>query len=134
MSNEINVGAMSEALNNKVDLNQLNTNEQGLEYVSGLSMPSNRYIELTLGASGTTYTAPANGWVSFRKISGASTLFIELINYNSNIFVSNEATTNVTGLQIYLPVMKNDVFETKYNATGANLAFRFIYAQGESEE
>ena len=131
MSNEINVGAISEALNNKVDLNQLNTNEQGLEYVSGLSMPSDKYIDLTLGASGTTYIAPANGWVSFRKIAGAPNLFIELINYNSNIFVSNEAAFAESGIQIYLPVKKNDVFETKYNATGANIAFRFIYAQGE---
>ena len=28
-------------------------------------MPSSRYIDLTLGASGSTYTAPANGWFFF---------------------------------------------------------------------
>lgn len=76
MSDDINVGAISESLNNKVDLNQLNTNTQGLEYLSGLGMPSSKYIDLTLGASGTTYTAPANGWVNMRGS----------INFNSTIF------------------------------------------------
>ena len=30
--------------------------------ISGWGMPSSRYINLTLGASGTVYTAPANGY------------------------------------------------------------------------
>jgi hypothetical protein len=32
------------------------------EYMSHMAMPSNKYIDLELGASGTTYTAPADGY------------------------------------------------------------------------
>lgn len=35
----------------------LNTNQT--EYIAHQAMPSNKYIELTLGASSTTYTTPA---------------------------------------------------------------------------
>ena len=46
--------------------------------LSQLSMPSNKYIDLTLGASGTTYTAPANGYFFVEKISGASNEWLTL--------------------------------------------------------
>jgi hypothetical protein len=39
---------------------------------AGWAMPSDTYEDLTLGASGTTYTAPANGWVSLVLKANAS--------------------------------------------------------------
>ena len=33
--------------------------------ITNWSFPSDKYIDLTLGASGTTYTAPADGWVYY---------------------------------------------------------------------
>ena len=44
-----------------VNSNASNFSQAGRSYLSGFGMPSNKYINLTLGASGSTYTAPANG-------------------------------------------------------------------------
>lgn len=138
MSNEINVGAISEALNNKVDLNQLNTNEQGLEYVSGLSMPSDRYINLTLGANNTEYTAPANGYYCISQNVTQDKylrLCVMLNGMEYYAFRLTAKSSNIWGDYI-LPVKKGDIVKLQYSGiTGStNAFFRFIYAQGESEE
>lgn len=138
MSNEINVGAISEALNNKVDLDQLNTNTQGLEYVSGLSMPSDKYIDLTLGASGSTYTAPANGWFSISKVSGIANGTITLVNTlitdgnNQDQNFTHRMVSPTTGMTLYgyIPAKKGDKVIVNYTATGTTTSFRFIYAEG----
>ena len=44
--------------------------------------PSSKYIDLTLGASGSTYTAPANGWFSWYCYQ----------NNNGYIFVQTSAS------------------------------------------
>lgn len=133
MSNEINVGAISEALNNKVDLNQLNTNEQGLEYVSGIPMPSDRYVDLTLGASGSSYTAPANGWVLCSKRLGANEgLF--LLSQNSQgqrLCEYSVRTPSLSDQGGSIPVKKNQRFFVYYDGTGAVEFFRFVYAEGD---
>ena len=131
MSNEINVGAISEALNNKVDLNQLNTNAQGLEYVSGLSMPSSRYIDLTLGASGTEYTAPANGYFYIDKISASTNQYVNLTNVTKSFELHNQINPTSTAITVFMPVLKNDVITAKYTASGSTKTFRFYYAQGD---
>ena len=131
MSNEINVGAISEALNNKVDLNQLNTNEQGLEYVSGLSMPSSRYIDLTLGSSGTEYTAPANGYFYIDKISASTNQYVNLTNVTKSFELHNQINPTSTAITVFMPVLKNDVITAKYTASGSTKTFRFYYAQGD---
>src|SRR5574344_14504 len=43
---------------------------------SRMGMPSNSYIDLTLGASGSTYTAPANGWIYWAKVAGGDWFYI----------------------------------------------------------
>lgn len=47
---DIDFGQISEALNDKVDLS------------GSWGAPSGQYIDLTLGASTSTYVAPADGW------------------------------------------------------------------------
>lgn len=120
---DIDVGAISEALNNKVDLNQLNTSEAGLEYGSSWSMPSSRYIELTLGASGTTYTAPANGW--FYAQCGGSVVLINTTKSNYSIYSSYNGWQ---GGQTTIPCQKNDVIRFEYNSS-SYLVLKFIYAE-----
>lgn len=126
-------GVILEALNNKVDLNQLNTDNQGLSYVSGLGMPSGKYINLTLGASDTQYTAPANGWVFCNKISGGAE-YLNIMNSTKWFGMEQTCSSRGTHLKAYIPVQKNDVFQVGYSASGTLNDFKFIYAQGESEE
>ncbi len=51
-------------LNSKASIDLTNVNDTAKIAMAGAGMPSNKYIDLTLGASGTTYTAPVSGWVS----------------------------------------------------------------------
>ena len=94
------------------------------------SMPSNKSIDLTLGASGTTYTAPANGWVIISKPTTRAGQYIA-INRKANSFgVQTRAHDSGNYLQLYLPLKKGDVFEVTYNADGTLDYFKFVYAEG----
>lgn len=127
-------GVILEALNNKVDLNQLNTDNQGLSYVSGLGMPSDKYINLTRGASGTEYTAPANGWFVC-YIGGLTTVgYLYMRNNANQLIMETRSTINGTAVSAYVPVQKGQSILINYDAVGSVNIFRFIYTQGESEE
>lgn len=102
---------------------------------SGLGMPSNTYIDLTLGTSGTTYTAPANGWFFLQKVAGASNKFITLVNTSLGNFGSESlALDSGNWIKCILPVKKNDVVMAEYSAAGVTKFFRFYYAKGSESE
>ncbi len=96
------------------------------------SMPSTKYIDLTLGISGSNYTAPANGWIYVSKIpSGVNSylkVYIPLKKYETGTQIS---TTGYMNCMAFLPIQKGDIFEVLYNTTGQTVYFRFIYAEGE---
>jgi hypothetical protein len=114
-ANLINAGRIEETLATKVDVN------------SSWGFPSNRYIDLTLGASGTTYTAPANGYVYFSRTATAAGQYIILA---SNIAIKTTAASASQMLQAYLPIRKGEVFTLNYTAATAGV-LRFVYAEGE---
>lgn len=103
--------------------------------VSGWAMPSSKFIDLTLGASGTVYTAPANGWLCFAKQASATNQRIALFNAGSQpdtmIGYCIFSSSNTQGLHVFVPAKKGDKISVIYNAAGANIYFRFIYAKGE---
>lgn len=100
--------------------------------ISGWGMPSSRYIDLTLGASGTTYTAPANGWIFLDK-NAANTQFIEIIvTYNNILLYYQYEFANIDrSLQLIIPIKRGYTFNVNYNATGETYRYTFIYAEGE---
>ena len=95
--------------------------------VSGWGMPTDKYIDLTLGATGSTYTAPANGWV---YVSRKSTAAGQLVSIGANLGTRIFATASNQLLQAFLPIRKGVRFAVAYTAPTANV-FRFIYAEGE---
>lgn len=115
----------------KIAFHALDCNDSST--ISGWSMPSNRYVNLTLGASGTTYTAPANGWFGLNKNSGGSGKFIGIWtggNYSNAIGMTSFATAS-QGLSICCPCRKGNSVQIDYSATGTTGLFRFYYAEGE---
>ena len=96
--------------------------------------PSDKYDELTLGASGSTYTAPADGWFMVNKAIGATTDNIRLINNINGLAVSGVDSNVGSGIRAFLPVKKNDVITITYTATGTTNYFRFIYSVGSESE
>lgn len=96
---------------------------------SGFGFPSNRYEDLTLGASGTLYTAPANGWAFISVNISAADGYVQLYRaaYSSLSRVTKADTTAIT----MLPVMKGESYNVYYTTLSRTNYFRFIYAEGE---
>lgn len=116
-------------LSGKADVDMSNVTTSGKSLISGLPMPSTRNIDLTLGASGTEYTAPANGWVYLSKDAGAANQYLHL----GCRFVAVQSRSVASGnrVTVYIPVAKGATFEITYNVSGNVGVFKFIYAEGE---
>ena len=99
-------------------------------WVAQQAFPSNKYIDLTFGASGTKYTAPANGWFVVRKRTAAANqgLFFGISN-GVQFENYNPVSGAVIGLAV--PAKRGDVLNTSYSAGGTTEMFRFIYAEGD---
>lgn len=98
------------------------------------SMPSGRYIDLTLGASGSIYTAPANGWFHISKVAGSDFYYTNIIRMrddSNGLIGSFSEAYRSSPCESTMPVRKGDVVLVEYNATGALNNFVFIYAEGD---
>ena len=116
-----------QALSGKADTNLGNLSAAGKDLASGLGMPSSKYINLTLGASGTTYTAPANGYYAMYKSASTGQYIIFETNYYKLVSASSPVDNSVS---LLIPVKKGDVIKCLYTASGTIGLFRFIYAEG----
>lgn len=98
--------------------------------ISGWGMPSSKYINLTLGASGTIYTAPANGWFNgrFKYTAGG---FYQVNTGPLTLVEQMEQGSNQRTFLV--PIKKGEQFGFIYsNLQTANYTFfRFIYAESE---
>ncbi len=128
---EVDIDEIATDLNGKADVDLSNVNVSGTSLASGWSMPSSRYIDLTLGASGATYTAPANGYFYLQKIATSTTQVLLMVNNSKigSIFTTNDTNR---GVQSYIPVSKGDTLSVTYSLGGATTVFRFVYAEGEN--
>jgi hypothetical protein len=107
---------------------------------SSWGFPSNRYIDLTLGASGSTYTAPANGWICVEKQANAANQYISGGEpkpgqngsaYSERIsYITSYSSLTSLAPTIFFPVRKGSTYFINYTAGGDTLIFRFIYANG----
>lgn len=98
------------------------------DFIAHQAMPSNRYIDLTLGAGGTTYTAPADGYFTVNK-AGTDGEWIMLLNATTGLNISNLYPAALNA-RLFIPVAKGDSIQVNYTATGTTNMFRFIYANG----
>lgn len=119
-------------LNAKADTDLTNITDSAKVLMSGMGMPSDKYIDLTLGASGSTYTVPANGWFLFRGISTANVQFsntVVLDKNNNLLYVLTSQPNNIGyNAEILTPVSRGNKVQFNYNVKAESL--RFIYAEG----
>ena len=112
--------------------NASNFSQAGRSYLSGLGMPSDRYIDLTLGTNGSTYKAPASGKFCIYMIHG-NNANIEFITMNCNgrnkIVQNNYAEYHMTN---EIELKKGDIVSITYSVTGSTTYFRFYYTEGEN--
>jgi hypothetical protein len=130
-ANIVNAGKIQSQLIDKLETDLTNLPQESKCYLSGLSLPSNKYIDLELGASGSTYTAPANGLIMFMKKAGKADAFIYLRNITKSITQIAHVPGSANSCTVSVPATKGDIINISYNATGTTEFLRFIYAEGE---
>ena len=130
-------GVITADLNGKTDVDGSNINQSFSTnlvanmsdtaniYMSRLGMPSDTYTDLTLGAAGSTYTAPANGWFVFGRTANLANQYISLSN--DKVSITTFAPQSGNNIRTYIPALKNDNVRVSYSAEGTILVFRFIY-------
>ena len=121
-ANLIDAGRIGEVLADKVDMLQ----------ASGAGMPSNKYIDLTLGASGSTYTAPANGYIHLGCQAQGGIGWFNL-SASPGVSLNIPYATSGGGLAGFIPIRKGQKFVVTYSRIG-NILFRFYYTEGEKND
>lgn len=100
-------------------------------FIAQQAMPSNKYIDLELGASGSTYTAPANGYYTLNaSVSG----FIQIVVTNNGINLYSDYRSLTDALmtnEIFIQIKKGQNIIVNYGSISQTNRFRFIYAEGE---
>lgn len=100
---------------------------------SGFGFPSNNYDDLELGASGTQYTAPANGYFYIDKSTNGNGQYVVFYTPNSSLDGELAMIVYQSGqhCSMLYPALKGKNVIVSYNAGGTTNKFRFIYAEGE---
>lgn len=105
--------------------------------ISGWGMPSNKADVLTLGASGTLYTAPANGYFAFfAQHQSGENAWVNIQNINTTDAILGMEyfwVSPIASARLFFPVKKGQSCAINYNGTMTNIYFRFIYAEGENQ-
>jgi hypothetical protein len=100
------------------------------DLIAGYGMPSGEYVDLTFGASGSTYTAPASGWFQIIVTWAAVNSWVWLRNgrlYGYCQTGQSGATKGLASVQ----AKKGEVVELQYNAVSGD-SLVFIYAEGSN--
>lgn len=96
---------------------------------SGFGFPSGNFEDLALGASGTTYTAPANGWVFASVNLSTENGYLQIYKSLYSV-LSRVSKADVTAICLF-PVKKGENYQVYYTSLSKTNYFRFIYAEGE---
>lgn len=106
-----------------------NLTSAGDIYGSKLGMPSSTFTDLTIGASGATYTAQANGWVLVFASGTNGRMYVEN-TANSMVFL--EQANSI--MRAYIPIKVGQNFRVVYSGDVSVSTIRFIYAEGSKTE
>lgn len=113
------------------DLSNLTTAGKGV--AAKMSLPSDRYVDLALGASGISYTMQGDGYLVADYMSANSNVaWVRLQNLTTSLRARSVSYSSSYGVIVWIPVRKGDKVEVSYvNMNTSNGVFlRFIYAEG----
>lgn len=113
----VDVAEMTEAINDKVNLS------------SSWGFPSSTKEAVTVAATGTSYTAPADGFFDARGTSSGSGQNINANNQDAGLYSICIAPAASVTMGVFMPVAKGDSFRLFYS-TGVTISnLNFIYAK-----
>lgn len=94
--------------------------------------PSTVYRQLTIGANGSTYTAPADGYFRLLGASNADA-YARLTNNTTLMWLQDQIRNAYGNLSILFPIAKGETVTLQYGGT-TSLALQFFYANGTEWE
>ncbi len=122
--------AVETDLNTKANVDLNNLSQAGTKACAHCAMPGKRHDILTIGTSGTIYTAPANGYFYFTAMTTANNGYTQLIS-SEGLGTLGTRGSSGSGFCGNLPVKNGSHCTLQYNnCTIQN--FIFIYAEGEN--
>ena len=125
--------ADSTDISDKAEKDLSNLSTAGKEVVSNLPMPSKSAETLTVGASGASYTATANGWFCFSSTTASASrshLSIALNGVSQHLGMVVAEYTGSAGNKVFCPAAKGDSVTVYYSNTDSVEGY-FIYAEGD---
>ena len=133
---EVDIDEIATDLNGKADTDLTNVNSTGTAKVANWGMPSNIYTNLTVGASGATYTALSDGYYYYESDNLVNTYTFFYLRNETTGFSSYSMASNYVVATGSLGVRKGDVVTFGYfGNSSANIpVFRFYYAEGAKGE
>ena len=126
------IGALTEALNEKLDRDVQNPANLGKEEIAHLAMPSDKYIDLALPDMGASIVTPADGFLSLKATvsSGACRLVLRSTDSYIGSSVYDASANGV--MRCTIPVRKEESIVVGWNGTftSNSMSLRFYYANG----
>lgn len=118
----------------RADINFSNITKDAKKAISDIWTPSNKYTNLTIGASGTAYTAPGNGWfcLNGKDVTITSQKLIALVRNQTRYFGTSceSNTTNPENCSLILPAKYGDIVSLFLsNPDSTWFSWRFYYAE-----
>lgn len=127
---EIDINKVYEDLELKANKNLSNLTAEGKSLASGFGMPtSSKYVDLTLGASSSTYTAPYNGYFSL-LVKGSNTDNFAVIQ-GASIALQGWAPIANGDIKLFYPVLKGREVSISYGKADVQKYLRFYATEGE---
>lgn len=117
----------------KTDTSLSNINNNAKIAIAHSAMPSDTYDDISWGASGDTYTAPADGFFIAKRQTTGSNQYLDIRNYITGLGSRIAYTSSGSDIIVFLPTKKGDVITISYTA-GTASTLRFIYAVGSQSE
>ena len=126
---QVVIDNIATALNGKADRSLSNVDNTGNVLMAHNAMPSNKHVELTLGASGTSYAAPADGYFLGVGTATAPNSQIVLTQPGGVKSSWTAGSNGAAYAAIFIPVSKGNAIEFTYSLMAVPLLY-FIYANG----
>lgn len=127
---EMDWSEWASSLQRKANTDMDNLSTTGKNIITSFAFPSAKYDNLSVGANGQTFVAPADGWYVHRGLNRAfsltnvtaGSLAIELQPQNTSAYTT-----------AFIPASKGDTVGLAF-AGGSTDYFRFIYAKGANND
>lgn len=112
------------------DINLNNISTEAKSFITSAITPSDKFVSLTLGGTGSNYTAPANGWFNLGKEASAPGQYITLFNNATRQGMRAYKSGDTCSASIC--AKKGDTISVFYDCAGDITIFSFTYAEGDN--